>query len=133
MSNTTMQAGAVFEPLLVLASARVVALVESDVIDREDAEFLLRALIELGSDGVELFGAARPADDAFYEDVTQYLVARAGPIAADVSVLARASAETIAAVEAAEGRRVAELVRFAGGRDLDRAVIDLIAHQGGSA
>lgn len=123
---------AVFEPLLALASARIVALIEAGEIDREDGEFLLRGLIELASDGVELFGSARPADEGFYEDVTSYLVARVGPVAAELPLLARTAAETIAALATAEGDRVAQLLGLSGsglvGRQLDRAVTQLIEH-----
>ena len=70
--------GAVFEPLIALANARVVTLVEAHALGPDDGEFLLRALIDLESDGVELFGAACAADAAFYTEIADYLVARVG-------------------------------------------------------
>lgn len=127
--------GAVFEPLIALAKARVVTLVEAAALTPDDGEFLLRALIDLECDGIELFGSARPADDDFYAAVADYLAARVGSLAVEALVLAPASAETIAALEASEGRRVSELLGLPHaapcGRDLDRAVLRLISHEGG--
>jgi hypothetical protein len=127
---------AVFEPLVALAEARVVALVESHALAREDGRFLLRALIDLESDGPELFDGARAADDAFYADVRDYLVARAGAVAAEAPLLAPGAAEKLAVLAAEEGLRVSELLGLAGvpcGSKLDRAVTELITHQGGTA
>jgi hypothetical protein len=70
--------GDVFDPLVLLAKARVVDLVEKRRLDRDEGEFLLRALLDLEADGVELFGDARPADAGFYVDVSAYLEARVG-------------------------------------------------------
>jgi hypothetical protein len=111
--------GAVFEPLVALAMARVVTLVEARGLAADDGEFLLRALIDLESDGIELFGAACAADDAFYTEIAAYLAARVGTVAAEASVLGPASAEAIAAAPC--------------GRELDRAVLELISNQGGRA
>jgi hypothetical protein len=129
--------GAVFKPLVALAKARVVTLVEAEELDRDDGEFLLRALIDLESDGPELFGCAAAADAQFYAAVTDYLAARAGAVAREAPLLAPASAETIAALADAEGQRVAELLGLPRAvpcaRALDRAVQQLINHQGGRA
>ena len=76
--STVPTRGAVFEPLIALANARVATLVETHALRPDDGEFLLRALIDLESDGVELFGAAGAADDAFYTEIADYLVARVG-------------------------------------------------------
>lgn len=111
--------GAVFDPLLVLAKARVVTLVENGRLAGDDAEFILRALIDLESDGVALFGAGGLADSAFYAAVSQYLVARVGRIAVDASVLDPRAAEASIGLDARAGT------------DLDRAVSQLINHQGG--
>lgn len=127
---------AVFEPLVELAKARTVALVESEALDREDGEFLLRALIDLETDGVEFFGAERAADPSFYQDVAGYLVARVGTAAVAMPVLAPASAEIIVALAASEGGRAAELLGLPGiGRrtsTLESAVLKLISHEGGA-
>ena len=129
--------GAVFEPLIALAKARTVALVQAGALDRADGEFLLRALFDLESDGIGLFGGARPADEAFYTAVADYLVARVGSLAHEAHVLAPESAEAAAVLAAAEGRDVAELLVLPGagpcGPKLDRAVIELVSHQGGKA
>jgi (2R)-sulfolactate sulfo-lyase subunit alpha len=53
-------------------------LVEDRSLGHDDGTFLLRALIDLETDGVELFGDARPADGAFYAEVARYLEARVG-------------------------------------------------------
>lgn len=128
---------AVFEPLVAVAKARVVFLGEQGSLDAEDVEFLLRALIDLESDGVDLFGRDHPADDAFYAAVVDYLVARAGPVAATAPLLAPATAEAIARLGADEGERVAQLIGLPQNtpstRALDRAVLQLITHQGGRA
>jgi hypothetical protein len=128
---------AVFEPLVTVAKARVVKLVEEGALAPDDGEFLLRALIELESDGIELFGPARPAHDDFYAAVADYLVARVGRVAVEAPVLAPETAEAIAVLGATEGRRVSQLLGLArsspGGRDLDRAVLQLICHPGGRA
>jgi hypothetical protein len=98
---------------------------------------MLRALIDLESDGVELFGRDRPADDAFYAAVVDYLAARVGRVAVETPVLAPSSAEAIAALGDVEGGRVSHLLGLPQaapcGRDLDRAVLELISHQGGRA
>jgi hypothetical protein len=129
--------GAVFDPLVMLAKARVVRLVEEGQLDRDDGEFLLRALIDLESDGVELFGRDRPADTDFYTAVVEYLAARAGAVAVETPLIASASAEALAALGAVEGARVAQLLRLPQApptsRNLDRAVLELINHQGGRA
>ncbi|HET8607351.1 MAG TPA: hypothetical protein VFL66_10015 [Gaiellaceae bacterium] len=108
--------GAVFDALLAAAKARVVDQVEARSLARADGEFLLRALIDLESDGVLLFGPERAADAEFYAAVTEYLVARAGPVAADAALLAP----------------VSQLVGHAGDSpragELDRAVLQLITH-----
>jgi hypothetical protein len=128
---------AVFEPLVAIAKARAVFLGEQGALDEEDVEFLLRALIDLESDGVDLFGRDLPADDAFYAAVVDYLVARVGPVAAAAPLLAPATAETIARLGAEEGERVAQLIGLPQNtpptRALDRAVLQLITHQGGRA
>jgi len=128
---------AVFEPLVAVAKARVVSLVEEGSLDEADGEFLLRALIDLESDGVDLFGRGRPADATFYDAVVEYLVARAGPVAATAPLLAPETAEALAELSAAEGRRVSQLLGLPQdapcSRALDRAVLQLITHQGGRA
>jgi hypothetical protein len=106
--------GAVFEPLIALAMARVVTLVDAHALAADDGEFLLRALIDLESDGIELFGAGRAADDAFYIEIGAYLAARVGTVAVEASVLGPASAEALATAPF--------------GRELDRAVLELISH-----
>lgn len=111
---------AVFDALVAVAKARVVALAEERTMTDDDAEFLLRALIDLESDGVDLFGRGRPADAAFYAGVTEYLVARVGPAAAIAPLLAP--------VEQLLDRR-----EPLPGRSVDRAVQKLITHQGGRA
>jgi len=135
MSSVTR--GAVFEPLVAVAKARIVARVEEGTLPTDDGEFLLRALIDLESDGVELFGRDRPADTAFYGAVVDYLEARAGRVAAETPVLAPDAAEAIAALGEAEGARVSQLLGLPQaapyGPDLDRAVLKLISHQGGRA
>ena len=127
--------GAVFEPLIVLAKARVVTLVEGGVLPPGDGEFLLRALVDLESDGVGLFGPGRTADGLFYAEVADYLVARVGSLAVETGVLAPESAEAIAALEASEGGRVSELLGLSHpaprDRGLDHAVLRLISHEGG--
>jgi hypothetical protein len=115
--------GAVFDPLVALAKGRIVALVEQGALPDDDGEFLLRALIDLESDGVELFGRHLPADAAFYSAVVDYLEARVGHVAAEAPVLAPGEAETIAVL--------GEPAPY--GPDLDRAVLKLISHQGGRA
>jgi (2R)-sulfolactate sulfo-lyase subunit alpha len=126
---------AVWGPLIALAMARTVALVESGEIARDDGEFVVRGLFDLESDGVELFDRERPPDTAFYDDLTGYLVERVGPVAADAQVLVPAGAEAIAGLQLCEGARVTELLGLPGAalpsRRLDRAVLDLITHQGG--
>ena len=135
MSSATR--GAVFEPLVAVAKARIVALVEKGALPADDGEFLLRALIDLESDGVELFGRDRPADTAFYSAVVDYLEARVGRVAAETPVLAPDAAEAIAALGEAEGARVSQLLGLPQsapyGPNLDRAVLKLISHQGGRA
>jgi hypothetical protein len=127
--------GAVFEPLIAVAKARIVTFVELDRLTADDGEFLLRALIDLESDGIELFGPAGPADAAFYGEISDYLVARVGTIAVETSVVAPESAEAIAALGASEGRRVSQLLGLPQaapcGRNLDRSMLQLIEHQGG--
>ena len=71
-------AGDVFDPLVAHAKARTLALVEDRTLGRDDGTFLLRALIDLETDGVELFGDERPADNAFYAEIERYLKARVG-------------------------------------------------------
>ncbi len=125
---------AVFEPLVAIAKARVVTLLEQGKLTVEDGEFLLRALLDLDADGSELFGAAGPADAAFYADVADYLVARVGAVAVEARVLAPTSAELVAELAAREGTQVSHLLgldRY--GRNLERMVIDLVSHQGGCA
>jgi hypothetical protein len=125
----------VFEPLVVLAQARTVALVEAGSLARDDGEFLLRALFDLETDGADCFDGALPADGLFYEAVAAYLAARAGPAGVE-EVLAPASAEALARLAAAEGGRVAHLLGLPGpaacGPRLDRAVTALVTNQGGS-
>jgi hypothetical protein len=129
--------GAVFEPLVAVAKARIVALVEQGALPEDDGEFLLRALIDLESDGVELFGRDLPADTTFYGAVVDYLAARAGPVAVETPLVSPDAAEAIAALGAAEGARVSQLLGLPQAapcsRDLDRAVLKLISHQGGRA
>ncbi|MDX6641388.1 MAG: hypothetical protein QOF12_2399, partial [Solirubrobacteraceae bacterium] len=121
-----------FAPLIALAQARTVALVETGELAREDGEFLLRALFDLETDGSALFGTSRPADRAFYEEIAGYVAARVGPAALE-TVLAPAGAEAIAALGAGEGRRVAELLGLPGAapssRKLDLAVLELVSHE----
>lgn len=109
-------------------------LVETGELDREEGEFLLRALFDLETDGTVLFGAARPADTEFYGEIVDYVAARIGPTAIE-TVLAPESAEAIAALGTAEGRRVAELLGLPGiaplGPKLDRAVLELVSHERG--
>jgi hypothetical protein len=128
---------AVFEPLITVAKARVVSLVENGVLAAEDGEFLLRALIELESDGVGLFDGAAPADGEFYGAIGDYLVARVGAVAVDAGVLAPGTAETLAGLASTEGDRVSQLLLIprtgACGPALDRAVLRLISHEGGRA
>ncbi|HVU78141.1 MAG TPA: hypothetical protein VHC67_11190 [Gaiellaceae bacterium] len=121
MSSATR--GAVFDPLVAIAKARIVALVDRGALPSDDGEFLLRALIDLESDGVELFGRHLPADTAFYNSIVEYLEARVGPVAAEAPVLAPGEAETFAVL--------GEPAPY--GPDLDRAVLKLISHQGGRA
>jgi hypothetical protein len=71
-------AGDVFDPLVARAKALTAALVEQRALARDDGEFLLRALIDLETDGVELFGEERPADATFCADIARYLEARVG-------------------------------------------------------
>jgi len=115
--------GAVFDALVTVARARVVTLVEEGALAKGDAEFLLRALIDLESDGIELFGARRPADAEFYSDVTDYLVARVGRVAVEAPVLVPRTAETFAVLGATEGARVSRLLGLpqaaACGRELE--------------
>jgi hypothetical protein len=132
VERTAPTRGAVFAPLIALAQARIVALVETGELGRQDGEFLLRALFDLESDGSALFGASRPADRTFYEEIVSYVDARVGPTAIG-DLLAPASAEAIAALGTSEGRRVAELLGLPGtspsGPKLDRAVIELVSHE----
>jgi hypothetical protein len=127
----------VFEPLIAIAKARAVALVETGELAREDGEFLLRALFDLESDGIELFGAAGAADADFYQEVAGYLVARVGPIGAEALVLSPGSAEAIATAAAVEGARVTELLGLPGAPPsrptLDCEVLKLVNHHGGVA
>jgi hypothetical protein len=120
---SSLSRGAVFDPLVALAKARIVALVDQGALPDDDGEFLLRALIDLESDGVELFGRDLPADTVFYGAVVDYLEARVGRVAVDASVLAPVEAETIAAL--------GDPAPY--GPDLDSAVLKLISHQGGRA
>jgi hypothetical protein len=126
--------GAVFEPLVAVAKARVIGLVEDGGLVPEDAEFVLRALIELESDGIELFGPFEPADAEFYSAIEDYLVARAGR-AAVARVLGPAPLQAMAAASGA-ARGIAQLRRVSrgvpGSRDLDRVVLELISHNGGA-
>ena len=107
MSSVT--CGAVFDALVDGAKARVVRLVDEGGLPRDDGEFLLRALIDLESDGILLWGRERAADAEFYAAVTEYLVARAGRVAAEVPLLGGAE-------------------RLPPPRELDRAVLQLISH-----
>jgi hypothetical protein len=67
-----------FEPLIALATQRVLALAGEKTLPRDDAAFLLRALFELEADGVGLFGGDRVADPVFFAEVSDYLAARVG-------------------------------------------------------
>ena len=68
----------VFEPLVSSAMRSTLRLVEDGSLEREDGLYLLRALIDIEADGVELFDPSAPADVAFFRDVWAYLAARAG-------------------------------------------------------
>lgn len=71
-------AGDIFDPLVAHAKAVTAALVEEGALEYDDGAFLLRALIDLETDGVELFGDERPADATFCADIARYLEARVG-------------------------------------------------------
>jgi hypothetical protein len=118
-----------FEPLLELAKARTLALLAAGALDREEAWVLARAVFDLESDGVELFGAADGADAAFYEAVSNYVADRVGRAGAAKLGLAAADA---AAMEA-EAADVARQLRLSDQRlSLDRAVLELVIDHGGS-
>jgi hypothetical protein len=68
-----------FEPLLALAKLQVLELVTAHELTPEDGWFLARAVFDLESDGVDLFGAELRADARFYDEVRTYLAARVGP------------------------------------------------------
>ncbi len=67
-----------FEPLVSSAMRRTLGLVEDGSLGHEDGLYLLRALIDIEADGVELFNPSAPADAAFYRDIATYVAARAG-------------------------------------------------------
>jgi hypothetical protein len=67
-----------FEPLVSSAMRRTLRLIEAGSLSREDGLYLLRALIDIEADGVELFDPSAPADAAFYREVATYVAARAG-------------------------------------------------------
>lgn len=95
MPDGTPTRGAVFEPLVALAKAQAAALVEDGALVPDDGEFLLRALIDLECDGIDLFGRDDPADDDFYAAVGDYLAARVGRLALDVQLLDRAVTQIV--------------------------------------
>jgi hypothetical protein len=108
--------GAIFDDLVAAAQARIVRLVREETLARDDGEFLLRALIDLECDGIVLFGSDRAVDADFYTAVTEYLVARVGPVAGETPVLPSVS-ELLHPTETRPSPR-----------DLDRAVLQLISH-----
>jgi hypothetical protein len=122
----------VFEPLVAFAKARVIVLVETRALARDDGAFLLRALLDLEADGVELFGDTRPADGSFYGDVAAYLNARVGMTSVGALALAPASSAAVIAQADCEGRRAAELLGSFDGSpfrsSVERAVLQLIDH-----
>ena len=67
-----------FEPLLALAKHQVLDLVSAHQLTPDDGWFLGRAVFDLESDGVELFGAEQVADRRFYDEIRAYLAARVG-------------------------------------------------------
>lgn len=71
-------AGEIFDRLVAHAQAVTASLVEEGALEYDDGAFLQRALIDLETDGVELFGDERPADGTFCADITRYLEARVG-------------------------------------------------------
>lgn len=68
-----------FDALVALAKARVVAAAGDARLSPADAGFLVRALYDLENDGIALFDGEREADRAFFDDVAAYLAARVGP------------------------------------------------------
>jgi len=77
-----------FDGLVAVAKEHVTASLESDAVPLDDCRFRLRALAELETDGVGLFGADEPADADFVTSVGNYLAARIGTAAALPLVLA---------------------------------------------
>jgi hypothetical protein len=71
-------AGEIFDQLVAHAKGVTASLVEEGALEYDDGTFLQRALIDLETDGVELFGDKRPADATFCADITRYLEARVG-------------------------------------------------------
>ncbi|HEX4518705.1 MAG TPA: hypothetical protein VH063_03890 [Gaiellaceae bacterium] len=67
-----------FEPLLDHAKHQVLELVAVQEVTPGEGWFLGRAVFDLESDGVELFGAERAADARFHDEVRAYLAARVG-------------------------------------------------------
>jgi hypothetical protein len=124
--------GDVFEPLVAFAKARVIVLVETRTLARDDGAFLLRALLDLEADGVELFGDMRPADGGFYGDVEAYLNARVGVTSVGALALAPATSAAVIAQADCECRRAAELLGSSDGSpfrsSVERAVLQLINH-----
>lgn len=68
-----------FGPLLDQAKHQVLDLVAVHEVTPDEGWFLGRAVFDLESDGVELFGADELADARFYDEVRAYLEARVGP------------------------------------------------------
>jgi hypothetical protein len=77
-----------FDALVALAKARVVAAAGDARLSPADAGFLVRALYDLENDGIVLFDGERDADSAFFDDVAGYLAARVGPEPVQALVLA---------------------------------------------
>jgi hypothetical protein len=103
-----------FDPLVALAKARVVALAQAGSLTDDDAWFLARALFDLESDGVALFGCERVADDGFFSEVSDYLSARVGADPVRALELGPFTADAVAALPPRAG--------------LDRAVVELVNH-----
>jgi hypothetical protein len=102
-----------FDPLVALAKSRVLELADANVLALDDAGFLVRALFDLETDGVGLFGGDRPADDVFYTEVSNYLAARVGADPVRALALGPFDPAAVAALSPRTGleNAVAELVK----------------------
>ena len=78
MASKSPRRGELFDSLVAVAKARVVALAGDSKLSYDDAGFLVRALFDLECDGIVLFDGEREADPAFFSDVESYLAARVG-------------------------------------------------------